>query len=271
LVEADVVDLISQPSPRGGKNGGLSSKNNLLAAVKRCFKWARKTTNPQIRQRYLAVDPAAEVEKPLKKEPSRDRTLEDDEIIAFWKGCGETLGYPFGPCFRLLVCTGQRREEVAGMRWSELDLEAKTWNIPGARTKNGRPHIVHLSELALSIIEGLPRFKPIAGKDFGFSTKGDVSISGFDYAKNRLTMPASNWTLHDLRRTVTTGMARLGIPPHIADRVLNHQNGTINGVAAVYNRFAYLEERKAALEAWGQFLADLVKPEMAAVATELSR
>jgi integrase len=134
------------------------------------------------------------------------------EIIAFWKGCGE-IGYPFGPVFKLLAVTGQRREEVAGMRWSELDLVNRTWNIPGARTKNGRPHIVHLSDLAMAIIAEVPRFKPVAGKDFVFSTKGDVSVRGFDYAKNRMVMPADDWTLHDLRRTVTTGMASLGIPP----------------------------------------------------------
>jgi integrase len=158
----------------------------------------------------------------------------------------------------LLLVTGQRREEVAGLFWSELDLVNQVWNLPATRTKNGKAHIVHLSALAMSILNSLPRFKPVAGKDFVFSTKGDVSISGFDYAKNRLGMTADHWTLHDLRRTVTTGMASLGIAPHVADRVLNHQSGTINGVAAVYNRFAYSEERKAALAAWGARLAALV-------------
>ena len=265
ITEADIVDMVAVPPVKGGKNGGLSSKNALLASVKRGTKWARKTTNPKTRQRYLAVDPAAEVEKPLGKEPSRDRVLTDNEIVAFWAGC-DFIGYPFGPVFKLLAVTGQRREEVAGMRWTELDVVNRTWNIPGARTKNSRPHIVHLSDLAMSIIDKLPRFKPIGAKDFVFSTKGDVSVSGFDYAKKRITTPADDWTLHDLRRTVTTGMASLGIPPHVADRVLNHIEGQISGVAAVYNRFAYLEERKAALEAWGRWLAGLVEPEAAAAA-----
>ena len=94
-------------------------------------------------------------------------------------------------------------------------------------------------------------------------------MSGFHYAKARLdeTMPSTDWTLHDLRRTVTTGMASLGIAPHVADRVLNHQSGTISGVAAVYNCFAYLEERKAALEAWGKWLANLVRAEAVAIST----
>jgi integrase len=262
ITEADVVDLISQPPARGGKNGGLSSKNSLLASVKRCFKFAKKTTNPATRKRYIETDPAAEVEKPLKKEPSRERVLADHEIVAFWKGC-DTIGWPFGPCFQLLLVTGQRREEVAGMRWHELDLAGRVWNIPSARTKNSRPHIVHLSDLAMSIIQGLPRFKPIAGRGFVFSTKGDVSISGFSYAKDRIVMPAEDWTLHDLRRTITTGMASLGVAPHVADRVLNHISGQITGVAAIYNRFAYLEERKGALEVWGRFLTGLVRPEAA--------
>jgi integrase len=267
ITEADIVDLLALPPEKGGSLNGLASKNSLLGAVKRCFKWARKTTNPQTRKRYIDVDPSVEVEKPLAKEPSRDRYLAEHEIVAFWQGC-QTIGWPFGPLFKLLLVTGQRREEVAGLRWSELDLEGRIWHIPGTRTKNGKANDVHLSDLAVSIIKGLPRFKPLPGKDFVFSTRGDTSVSGFHYAKTRLdeTMPATDWTLHDLRRTITTGMAGLKIPPHVADRVLNHQSGTISGVAAVYNRFAYLEERKEALEAWGRWLAELMKPEAAVAA-----
>jgi integrase len=176
--------------------------------------------------------------------------------LPFWKGC-DAIGYPFGSVFKLLLVTGQRREEVAGMRWHELDLPGRVWNIPGARTKNSRPHIVHLSDLAMAIIQGLPRFKPVAGRDFVFSTKGDVSVSGFSYAQRRFPMPSADWTLHDLRRTLTTGMASLGVAPHICDRCLNHISGQITGVAAIYNRFAYLDERKAALEAWGKWLVEL--------------
>jgi integrase len=257
ITEADIVDLLALPPEKAGKFAGLAAKNSLLAAVKRCLKWAKKTTNPQTRQRYIALDPSAEIAKPLAKEPSRDRYLSDAEIVAFWQGC-DIIGWPFGPCFKLLLVTGQRREEVAGLRWSELDLVNKVWNLPASRTKNGKAHTIHLSDLAMSILNSLPRFKPVAGRDFVFSTKGDVSISGFDYAKNRLGMTTDHWTLHDLRRTVTTGMAGLGIAPHVADRVLNHTSGTISGVAAVYNRFAYLEERKAALAAWGARLGALV-------------
>jgi len=260
IVESDIVDLISLPPPKGGSTNGLSEATNLLGVVKRCLKWGRKTINPDTRQRYLEINVAAEVDRPLKNKRSRDRVLTDDEIIAFWKGCGE-LGWPFGVIFKLMLTTAQRRSEVAGLRWSELDLDGRVWHLPGNRTKNSRPHDVHLSDLTLSSIQALPRFVPSPGRpDFMFSITGNTPVNGFAYAKANLdqSMPTTDWRLHDLRRTVTTGMARLKIEPHIADKVLNHQSGTISGVAAVYNRFAYLDERRDALDRWGRFLAGLV-------------
>jgi hypothetical protein len=156
-------------------------------------------------------------------------------------------------------------------RWSEIDPEAEIWTLPGARTKNGKPHIVHLSVLALEIIGAVPH---IEGQDLLFSRTGATPASGFSRAKRRLDALLSAdgdgtriapWTLHDLRRSATTGMARLGIAPHVVDRVLNHQAGTIRGVAAVYNRFEYLAERQAALEAWGRFVQNLAQPSRANV------
>src|SRR5690349_15946426 len=148
-----------------------------------------------------------------------------------------------------MLLTAQRESEVAGMRWSEID--GAIWTIPGSRAKNGKPHIVHLSELAVEMIEAMPR---ITGQDLLFSGTGARPVSGFSAAKARLDQRMLNalyedyeaaellpWTLHDLRRTATTGMARLGIAPHVADKVLNHTAGTIRGVAAVYNRYEYLD------------------------------
>jgi integrase len=147
------------------------------------------------------------------------------------------------------------------MRWSEIHQDDRVWQIPGSRSKNDKPHTVHLSALAIEIIGLVPT---ITGQDLLFSGNGKTPASGFSSAKDRLDalMEAEDraWTLHDLRRTATTGMARLGIAPHVADRVLNHQAGTIRGVAAIYNRFEYLDERKAALEAWGRFVDALVRP-----------
>ena len=231
----------------------------MLTRLRTFFGWAGAND-------FVTADPTAGVRRPA-KEAQRDRVLSDCEIAAFWIA-SDGLGNPFGFLFRLLLLTAQRESEVAGMRWSELNLANKIWTIPGSRAKNGKPHIMHLSALALKTIEALPR---IAGQDLLFSRTGGRPASGFSAAKKRLDMrmlkakcdddeagelPA--WTLHDLRRTATTGMARLGIAPHVADKVLNHSAGTIRGVAAVYNRFEYLDERRIALEAWGRFVERLV-------------
>jgi integrase len=258
--KADVIEMVANRAPvtRQGTDG-LVEANRVLAATRRAFLWAMAND-------IVTVDPTVGVQKPRKKDPSRDRVLTDDDVVAFWNGC-DKLGWPFGPLFQLLLVTGQRRGEVGGMRWSELDLDNKVWHIPGERTKNKKAHDVHLSDLALEIINGLVKFKPQPNRpDFVFSTTGDTAVSGFHGAKELLDQhmdAVADYHLHDLRRTCTTGMARLGIAPHVADRVLNHTEGTIHGVAAVYNRFQYIDERKAALDAWSHFVEALVRPETA--------
>jgi integrase len=140
------------------------------------------------------------------------------------------------------------------------------WTIPRERAKNDRAHEVHLSELAIEIIGSLPK---IGSSEFVFTTTGRTPVSGYSRSKGTLDCHMrklagetviEDWILHDLRRTAATGMARLNIAPHVVDRILNHVSGTIRGVAAVYNRHAYLEERKAALEAWGRYVEGLVRP-----------
>lgn len=170
------------------------------------------------------------------------------------------------PLFQLLLLTAQRENEVAGMRWSELDLENRVWHLPVSRTKNGKAHDVHLSEQAMEIIESRHRFKPEPGRpDFVFSLDGRRPVGGLESAKSRLAelMGVSDWELHDLRHTATTGLARLDVPLHVAERVLNHTSGTISGVAAVYDRFTYQDERREALAKWGAFVQQLVNPETA--------
>ena len=126
-----------------------------------------------------------------------------------------------------------------------------------AAAKNNEAHTFPLNDLAVEIIKGLPQ---INGSEFVFTINGTKPLVNFSFAKRRAerAMGTSDWRIHDLRRTATTLMARLGIPPHVADKVLNHQSGTISGVAAVYNRFEYLDERKAALEALGRFIEKLI-------------
>jgi len=243
--------------------------NRTLTHTRRLFNWARE-------RGIVETNPAAGLSKPT-AEIERDRILSDRELPLFWEACGD-IGWPFGPLFKLLLLTAQRRSEVAGLRWAELNMADRQWVIPRERAKNDREHIVHLSDPAVDILATLPRFVPEDGRegkssaaDLVFSTTGETAASGFSKAKDRVdgkmrerlrkelsdAGEIREWTLHDLRRTAATGMAKLNIAPHVVDRILNHVSGTIRGVAAVYNRHAYLEERKAALEAWGGYVGNL--------------
>jgi integrase len=165
------------------------------------------------------------------------------------------MGGAFGSIIRMLILTAQRRNEVSEMTWDELDLDSSQWEIPSARTKNEKPHTVHLSEQAASVISGISSIG-----SFVFTSNGKTPFSGFSKSKKRLDelSGVTNWRLHDIRRTVTSGMAKLGIAPHIADKILNHQSGTISGVAAVYQRHEFLEERKTALDVWGNYVQSLL-------------
>jgi integrase len=175
--------------------------------------------------------------------------LTDDELKAVWRSC-EELGWPFGSLVRFLILTGQRRGEVAGMRWSELDLAGKAWMLPKERTKNNRAHAVPLSRQAVEILEKAPRFVG----EFVFTLDGETPATGFGQAKTRLDAAltgAPHWTLHDLRRTVATSMARLGVAIPTVEKVLNHKSGSFRGIVGVYQRHDYASEMRAALELWG--------------------
>jgi integrase len=142
------------------------------------------------------------------------------------------------------------------MTWDEVDDVARTWCLSGSRTKNGRPHVVHLSDAALGVLRNCPRMN--ANVFSSITGSGPHRISGPHKRALDASCGVSNWRLHDLRRTVVTGMARLGVPPHVADKVLNHQCGTISGVAAVYQRHEFLAERKDALDRWAAHVEQLV-------------
>jgi len=273
----DVIDLIDRIIARGAE----VQANRTLARLRALFNWA-------IEKDRIVASPLARMKLPT-KEVARDRVLTDDELRWFWAGCDE-IGWPFGPLAKLLLLTLQRRDEVASMEWSELNIANPTWTIPREKTKNQRAHEVHLSDATIDVLRSLPR----VGDGLVFTTTGGTSVSGFSRVKHRLdvamiqaqrrsfglpeddkayrraiklapgkALPAeiAPWTLHDLRRTAATGMARLNIPPHVVERILNHTSGTISGVAAVYNRFAYLDERRAALDAWGAYLTALLQPQ----------
>ena len=267
LTKHDVNELLDakartrQRARKGTEGGAAVQANRTLTRLRTFFGWAEA-------QGLIAEDPSAGV-LPRAKEKPRDRFLNDDELVWLWRGA-ERVGWPFGAIFKLLLLTAQRESEVAGMRWAELNLAERTWTIPRERTKSNRAHVVHLSEAAAEIIEALPRVGNLV-----FPTRNGKALSSFSKAKDRMDAlmlaqlreatgnpeaELAPWVIHDLRRTGTTVMARLGIAPHVADRVLNHSAGTIRGVAATYNRFEYLDERKAALEALGRFIRGLVRP-----------
>jgi integrase len=166
-----------------------------------------------------------------------------------------TINGPYGGIVELLALTGQRREEVAGATWDEFDLDQRIWTLPKARTKNEKQHTIHLSAQAIAVLKRKKKQGP-----FVFSVHETKPFRNFAFAKRGLddVSGVENWRLHDLRRTCVSGMARLGIPPHVADKILNHQSGTISGVAAVYQRHDFLDERKVALDRWGDHVAKII-------------
>jgi integrase len=238
----DVVDLISAIVQRGAPG----SANKTLKSLKTFLGWC-------VGQAVLDRSPAEGVPQPM-REVARDRVLDDAELAQVLIAA-RTMGSPYGGIVEFLALTGQRREEVAGLRWDEMDLAQQVWTIPKARTKNAKSHLVHLSSQALAVLTRADRKGPVV-----FTLVGTKSFQDFSHAKRRLDQLSgvTEWRLHDLRRTCVSGMARLGVAPHIADKILNHQAGTISGVAAVYQRHDFLAERRAALDEWGAHLARIL-------------
>jgi integrase len=248
ITRRDVLDTLD----RVVDGGAPIAANRVFAAVRKFFNWC-------VARDIIAASPCAGV-KPPTAERARDRVLSDDELRRVW-AAAEKLGGTFGPLVKLLVLTGQRRDEVARMRHTELDLDARLWTLPPARTKNNQPHEVPLSKAALAVLHNAPR---IASSSFVLTTNGGASpASGYSKNKRRLDallpadMPA--WRLHDLRRTAASGLARLGINLPVIEKVLNHSSGSFAGIVGVYQKHSFADEKRAALEAWGNFVAALVE------------
>lgn len=226
--------------------GSPVQANRVLAYLRRLFNWCMERD-------LIADNPTAGIKAPA-KEVSRERVLTLDELDSLL-GAAQRIGYPWGPLVEMLVYTGQRLDEVAQSTWDEVDLASGIWALTGSRTKNGRPHIVHLSGRAITTIAALPQ---IDGQPWLFSTSGNGPVRGFSKTKAKLDKESgvSGWTFHDLRRTFATFTTdKLDINPVVIDKILNHTSGTIKGVAAVYQRGEYLDQRKAAMDAWSNFLS----------------
>jgi integrase len=233
----------------------------------------------------VPASPVAGV-KPLSKERQRDRVLTDAELLALWR-VWDT--HPLGTWFKLALLTGQRRGELANMRWADLDLdlEAPVWRLSAASTKAGRAHEVPLAEPVVDLLRKAPKVvtdaKTGATAALVFTTNGRTPISGFSKAKVALDramlaemqkleeerakgrdetaakIELAPWRIHDLRRTAASGMARLGTPPHVLAKILNHTPGSAQGVTAIYNRHGYDREKRHALVAWAAHVLALVE------------
>lgn len=230
------------------KAGKPSAGYRAYETIKRVFNWALDADE-------IDDNPMARLKRPFKKEP-RDRDLKDDEIKAVWAGA-EEMAYPFGPLYQVLLLTGQRLSEVAGMRWSEIGPDKAEWTIPKERAKNNVAHIVPLSSSVMAILKALPRF---AAGDFVFTTtSGRRPVSGFSKTKERFDekVKIEPWRVHDLRRTCRTGLAKLSVGQEIAERVLNHIPAQL---VRTYDRHDYLDEKRDALERWGRHVESVVTP-----------
>jgi integrase len=225
---------------------GPIAANRARTHLNAAFIWA-------MRQGLLEANPVIGTEAPA-EERRRDRVLSAAELAAVWKVAGDAGG--FGIVVKLLMLTGQRREEVAGMLWPEIDEDRALWTIPAARAKNGREHQVPLSRQALALLPERASRVHV----FGHGRKG--GFSGFSQAKARLDAAAgleTPWVLHDLRRSFVTHAAELGIDPHVIEAVINHVSGHKAGVAGVYNLAHYRPHKAAALQAYADWLEATVE------------
>jgi integrase len=244
VTRKDVAALLNVIKRECGLVTAIRARSHLSSFFAWAIAQGLTETNPTIG--------AAQLEQP----DARDRVLTDAELVAVWNAGDDD----FGRIVRLLILTGQRRTEVGGMRWPELDLDKATWTIPEERAKNGREHKVPLSALALSIINAVPR---MVGRDclFGERSSGGFTLWAFAKAAldKRLGDRVKPWVLHDLRRTFCTRLADLGVLPHVIEAAVNHQSGHKAGVAGTYNRSPYEREVRAAMALWADHVRTLVE------------
>ena len=232
---------------------GTVTANRARASLSAMFGWA-------MREGLVAANPVALTNKHV--EQSRDRVLADQELGLIWKACLED---DFGRIVRILMLTGQRLTEISDLRKSEIDSGKGMIELPGARTKNGRPHQVPMSDFVTAILAA--QTAKTEGRDLMFG-RGDVrAFSGWMPAKRRLDAriaeanrkPLPHWVLHDLRRTCATRMADLGVQPHVIEAVLNHVSGHKSGIAGIYNRAIYAAEKAQALTLWASHITAIVE------------
>ena len=243
VTRADILEMMDRAIERGA----AYQANRIHSHLRKLFNWC-------LDRGKIEASPMIGTKAPT-RERARDRVLAPAEVRRLIKACRDEP-YPFGPYTLMLLITAQRRGEVANMRWSEIDLKDKVWKIPGERSKNGKPHLVPLSPLALTVLRDIPRFEQC---DLVFTTTRTTPISGITKMVTRLqgASETTNWRLHDLRRTAASEMAKIGVAPHVVEKILNHISGIVSGIAAVYNTYGYDAEKRQALTAWAAFIKKL--------------
>lgn len=250
VTRRDILDLIEVKTDAGV----FAQARAVLAIVRKLFNWA-------VHEQYVDSSPVIAIKSPGNI-VRRDRVLSDVEIGVIWNGLPEaSIAAQTADIIRLLFLTGQRSGEVCGMVFNEI--HATNWILPADRTKNGLAHVVPLSEAALEIIRSaLEHTDEGVNAPLFAHTRHPISSQAISQAvRKRLQLFDERWTPHDIRRTVATGMAGLGIQPHIVEACLNHISGFRAGVAGIYNRNQYEDEKRRALNVWEAHLMALVEGE----------
>ena len=206
-----------------------------------------------MRMGVVETNPVIGTVQPRDSQP-REHILTDDELAAIWRASADD---DYGRVVKLLILTGCRRAEIGGMAWSEIDLDAGSWTLPAIRSKNARAHTLPLMPMALAIVTAVPH-RLTRDQLFGVHGRG---FTRWTVGKQRLDQRSgvTGWALHDIRRSVATRMADIGVAPHVIETILNHQSGHRAGVAGIYNRSTYEREVRNALAVWGDHIRTLAE------------
>jgi integrase len=237
------------------KENGPAAANRTRSTLSSLFAWA-------IGEGLCDSNPI--IGTNVQEEKPRARVLTDAELAAIWKAAPDE---DYGRIIKLLMLTGQRRDEIGALRWSEIDADAKLIELPRTRTKNGIEHRIPLSAEAIAILKGCVRHRDLL---FGNGPNGFAAWSRKKLAFGK-TCSVKDWTIHDLRRTAATRMADLGVQPHVIEAILNHISGHKAGVAGIYNRSTYATEKRAALDLWGNHIRVIVAQSEGANVHKLKR
>lgn len=249
IARSDIVSVLDRMSA-----GQAANRRNVFAVLRRLFKWA-------VSRGDIDRSPMEGMETPPAV-TARERWLSDAELVRIWKQAPLTHRC-FGPIVRLLIVTGQRREEVTSLAWEELNRDEREWRLPGARAKNGEPNIVPLNDLAIAELDKVAKgeswpcrgrvFPTSSGAGFTAYSKGKTKLDKLVAADGGDALPP--WRLHDLRRTLATGFQRLGVRFEVTEAVLNHVGASRSGVAGIYQRHDWKDEKRDALRIWNDHIA----------------